>query len=206
MRFALCLLISLILHVLVAWRISLFTLPASKSSEAELERSLVEISICERDVENAPPQVVNDAPALARAPKPPEVRVLMSEAMHEGYTLDFPDTNLPIPTIEPADLPREAMDAPEQAHVDGEATLSESIRPVYPRFSRMRGEEGDVVVSLNVNSSGTVDEVKLARSSGHTLLDEAAMKAARTARFSPAIRNGEPIASTVTLTISFRLK
>ena len=51
-----------------------------------------------------------------------------------------------------------------------------------------------------------MDDVKVATSSGFAELDEAAMKAARTAKFSPARSGHDPVASTVRLKLQFKLR
>jgi protein TonB len=63
-------------------------------------------------------------------------------------------------------------------------------RPQYPRISERRGEQGRVVVRVLISPQGSVLNVSVRSSSGHTRLDEAALKAARTARFKPYTENG----------------
>ncbi|MFT5239178.1 MAG: protein TonB [Candidatus Promineifilaceae bacterium] len=86
-----------------------------------------------------------------------------------------------------------------------EATSKTVCRPVYPRISRRRGEEGVVVTSIDVDESGRGSNPHLVRSSGHTRLDAAALKALKTTHFTPASRQGHPCKSTLTQTFTFRL-
>jgi protein TonB len=62
--------------------------------------------------------------------------------------------------------------------------------PVYPRASERRREQGRVVVRVLISAQGTVSQVSVQSSSGYDRLDEAALKAARTARFKPYMENG----------------
>jgi len=71
--------------------------------------------------------------------------------------------------------------------------------PSYPWICRKRGEEGEVCLHVHINGEGRVSGVSLAKSSGHALLDETALKAVQTWIF--AERNAEK-----TLSITFRLK
>lgn len=206
MRFALCLCISVILHALLAWRIALFRNQDKLDADVGLERAYVEISLCERDVESAAPSVAVDTPAIASAPKPPEVRVLVSEVEHDGYGLELPHVRVPEPEIEPSNLPQEVLEAPEQAHVEGSPEVRETIHPKYPRAARERGMEGDSVLKIEVASDGTASSVVVVESSGYDLLDEAAVKAARAARYNPATRDGVPVSATFTLRFTFRLR
>jgi protein TonB len=57
--------------------------------------------------------------------------------------------------------------------------LLESPEVSYPRAAYLRNLEGTVVLSLIVNSDGVVTEVRVIQSSGHRLLDRAAVAAAR---------------------------
>jgi len=62
--------------------------------------------------------------------------------------------------------------------------------PVYPRASLMRREEGRVIVRVSIDTRGEVSAATVQRSSGHERLDEAALDAARKARFKPYTENG----------------
>lgn len=78
--------------------------------------------------------------------------------------------------------------------------------PVYPRTARTRGIEGTVLLRLEVEASGRVASVEVARSSGHPALDAAAVTTVRTWRCTARTRGGEPVASTETLPVHFRLR
>jgi TonB family protein len=78
-------------------------------------------------------------------------------------------------------------------------------RPAYPVVARRLRVEGDVTMRLSVDESGKVTAVELVKGLGKGGIDEAAMAAARTARFKPALRNGAPVASRFLLVIPFRL-
>jgi len=62
--------------------------------------------------------------------------------------------------------------------------------PVYPRASERRGEQGRVVVRVVISAQGGVIDASVRSSSGYSRLDEAALKAARSARFKPYTENG----------------
>jgi len=48
----------------------------------------------------------------------------------------------------------------------------------YPRQAKEAGWEGNVTLSLNLNSSGYLKEIKIAQSSGYKIIDEAALEVA----------------------------
>lgn len=76
--------------------------------------------------------------------------------------------------------------------------------PLYPKDALDRGLEGKVSVSVSVAGDGTVSSVSVAKSSGHDVLDQAAVRAVkRDWRFLAALENGEPTTGTVTVTFEF---
>lgn len=75
--------------------------------------------------------------------------------------------------------------------------------PVYPREALRRGVGGIVRVEVSVAADGSVERLDMAESSGNRFLDRAAMEAVRRWRFSPAMRNGQPVSATVVVPIEF---
>lgn len=65
-----------------------------------------------------------------------------------------------------------------------------NIPPAYPLRSREEGEEGLVVLDIEILVDGRVGEVVVAQSSGYTRLDRAARCAIKQWRFTPARVNG----------------
>lgn len=88
---------------------------------------------------------------------------------------------------------------------DRKPRLIKRVEPVYPRIARMTGVEGLVVLSLLIDTSGHVREVKVVKSLGNTGCDEAAATAAMQWRFAPALRAGQPVSAWITAPILFRL-
>jgi periplasmic protein TonB len=76
----------------------------------------------------------------------------------------------------------------------------------YPPALYARGIEGKVLLRLRVDESGhlVTDSTKIAESSGYPALDSAAVGAASRFRFTPALRNGTPVAATFLQPIHFR--
>jgi len=79
-------------------------------------------------------------------------------------------------------------------------------KPAYPAFSRRKGEEGRVRLSLEIRENGKVQRVELLRSSGYSRLDRAAVRAAKAASFVPARRAGHPVASAKKISFTFKLR
>lgn len=75
------------------------------------------------------------------------------------------------------------------------------VRPPYPLEAVARGLEGDVMVRVVLDDNGNVIASRLEASSGHALLDDAAVQAARALRGLP---DGMP--REVLLPVRFRLR
>ena len=106
----------------------------------------------------------------------------------------------------PAAPPPPPEPAPLQAKIDAPPSPVQTIRPFYPAGARQRKEEGDVVLELTISERGRVAAAHVAASCGYPELDDAALRAARKARFVPAKSGASSVAATVRITIAFQLK
>jgi TonB family protein len=77
--------------------------------------------------------------------------------------------------------------------------------PTYPPQARRLGREGTVTVRVLVSERGEVVEAQLEGEEAGFGMDQAALTAARTARYQPATVDGVPVRIWVTLTFPFRL-
>lgn len=112
---------------------------------------------------------------------------------------------------------REAAEAAGQAKAEAQSnepvsfTASAANWASAPRFSfperaARRARSGDtlnVVLSLRVNKQGGIDSVRVAQSSGNTLVDKEAQRQVRSGKFKPFTKNGVPVVGNVTLPISY---
>lgn len=79
-------------------------------------------------------------------------------------------------------------------------------RVIYPPQAVRKEQEGRVSYVLTIDERGRVTNCVVTASSGHSLLDEAACRTGRGARFEPALDvNGSPTASTWEDTATFDL-
>ena len=81
-----------------------------------------------------------------------------------------------------------------------------SIPPVYPRMARESGWEGTVIVRVLVRTSGLPGNVQIRKSSGHSILDEAAAEAVRKWRFKPETDGNIPLQKYVDIPLKFDLR
>jgi len=75
------------------------------------------------------------------------------------------------------------------------------LTPVYPAPARLRGEEGDVRLQVEVNAEGRATAVSVVHGSGHEMLDRAAVQAAQDAAYDWQEAAGGPL----DLEVRFRL-
>ena len=79
-------------------------------------------------------------------------------------------------------------------------------KPEYPDNARNKGWEGTVRLQILVGTEGQVEDVRVIGSSGYAELDQAALRAVRSWRFSPALQKGMPVAAWATLPVVFDLR
>ena len=75
--------------------------------------------------------------------------------------------------------------------------------PIYPPGPARRCIDGKVMLRLSIDSEGIVRKIEIDHSSGNRQLDDAAISAAATWRFTPERRNGVPVDSVMLFPISF---
>ncbi|MBW1699370.1 MAG: energy transducer TonB [Deltaproteobacteria bacterium] len=78
--------------------------------------------------------------------------------------------------------------------------------PVYPRAARRRGLQGRVVLEVLVDTRGRVKDLKVFSSSGHSILDKAAVAAVKKWLFKPAVKGDQKVEMWVRVPIRFALK
>ena len=78
--------------------------------------------------------------------------------------------------------------------------------PRYPRAARRHGLEGTLVLRVAVDEAGRPGRLEVIESSGHSMLDRAAMEAVSRWHFRPGRRGGKPVKATVDVPVVFRLQ
>lgn len=78
--------------------------------------------------------------------------------------------------------------------------------PEYPQLAKQMRQEGLVILLVEIDQKGMPVQVEVKQSSGHQLLDRAALKAVRQWRFQPELRGDLPVKSRVAIPVRFRLE
>jgi len=132
----------------------------------------------------APPAVAESAPAAADPPPP--------AASPEAA-----------PRVAPR--PGRAFTAAASPAVSAVPRYRSNTAPDYPIPCRRRREEGVVLLDVTVSAGGLPAAVSLKRSSGHPLLDQAALDAVHRWIFEPGRAGGLPVTSQVEVPVRFSL-
>lgn len=111
-----------------------------------------------------------------------------------------PPPSAPAPTT--PQLPPEASSASTPSAETAPVPIDRPP-PRYPRDALRRGESGEVLLRVEVDTNGRTTAVDVARGSGSRELDRAAQAAVRGWRFRPAQRNGQAVAGEVRVPIAF---
>ncbi|ADL55758.1 energy transducer TonB [Gallionella capsiferriformans] len=89
---------------------------------------------------------------------------------------------------------------------DYRANYLKNPRPNYPAVAQRMGWQGRVLLRVEVLSEGACGEVSVLRSSGHDILDHAAMNAVRSWRFVPARHGGQAVTQWFSVPVVFALE
>ncbi len=76
----------------------------------------------------------------------------------------------------------------------------------YPRASRLRGEQGRVMVQVLIGADGVAQKAEIKTSSGFERLDQAALNSVLRWRFVAGRKNGVPQAMWFTVPVNFVLE
>lgn len=121
----------------------------------------------------------------------------------------IPPLRRPKPKREPAPSPPRPRPAagPVAARVTTAVPCGEGCRPPsYPPAARRLGQEGRVLLRVLVGADGAVLSADVEESSGHRLLDDAAVDAVREWTFEPAREGENAVESVVHVPFRFRLR
>lgn len=218
------LLIAIGIHLgLAALLVFYFDLGLNSEKIAKLDVSSVELSLSDKESESAAPNdsmptIKEEARSIVEkvvspvfekgdieiAGTPPEIAPLV---MPEVEVVVAPKMETPKPLEAVAKSEQNNVrEAPQQARVEAKQNPKRPIKPKYPKLARERGEEGAIRLKLGINARGLVENIEILSSTGFKLLDEAAIKAVKAAKFIPAHIDGEAVFSTSEIKLEFKLK
>jgi len=113
----------------------------------------------------------------------------------------------PPPPPKPTPTPEPKPEPPKQIKVSGgvlQGSALSRVQPQYPPIAKAARASGAVQVQVTISEEGRVIEASVV--SGHPLLREAALQAARQWRFKPTELSGVPVKVQGVLTFNFTLQ
>jgi protein TonB len=93
-----------------------------------------------------------------------------------------------------------------QGEIQAQPDELQNQPPEYPEESRAAGEQGIVMLRVQVTAGGKPASVSILRSSGYFHLDQAARRAVEHWRFHPGLIAGIPVASEADVPVRFTLQ
>lgn len=183
--------------------VSLIT-PAAETSKPARAVPLPPVSKQKPVQQTAARKPVEMQQSLAAAPVPSSAPATTQQAVLPA------EAPLPAPDSAPEATPPAAAEAATQPEPIEpprfNANYLDNPRPAYPSLSRRLGEEGRVLLRVEVDTGGRPANVVLHKSSGHLRLDEAAVETVLRWKFLPAHQGGQPVAAWVIVPIQFSLR
>jgi protein TonB len=150
------------------------------------------------------PQVAKVIPAPVKAAPP--LPVVAPESVDEGPPTADTVQVATAPTPAPAPVVAAPPPPPEPVtEARGYVGYRSNPAPDYPALAQDRGMQGRVILKVHVLASGKADNVKVDKSTGFKILDDAAIKAVLLWTFDPARRGQTPIDGWVTVPLNFKL-
>ncbi len=221
---------ALLLHALLVWVWMNYTV-ANRQLEALAGRPAgnngIEVTLSTAPPAPAKPVVTELVKPAPRRPAEPRERPVLTTTR----ATSAPDVTAAVPLPDPVPLPTESPALPTAAAQPASAApglpapvapqlnlpgadVARSVsqlacnipQPRYPPAARRLQQEGTVTLRVSINPSGDIRDVVVAVSSGHELLDAAAVAALRQGHCQPYVENGVRLAAAAELPVGFSLK
>ncbi|MGA9716918.1 MAG: M56 family metallopeptidase [Acidobacteriaceae bacterium] len=97
--------------------------------------------------------------------------------------------------------------APNKLHVSAKEMSGNRIsgdNPTYPPETKKKKIQGTVVIDATVSKEGAIEDLRVVKTPDPSLA-ESALKAVRTWRYRPYLRNGEPVEIETTINVTYNL-
>lgn len=188
--------LSLLLHLIVA----LIVRQARSSTQNEVEVVTIEHRSAITRLQTPPPRPKATPVPHPRPSTRPAPAATHGVAAHPSSGGIGATPGAATPTPEPV----AAATAEPCAKAEiGAAVVGDPPQPDVPNEARAQGTSGIATVTVALDASGAVTGATVAHSTGNSSLDLVALGMARSARYSPALRDCKPIAAAYTFSVKF---
>lgn len=130
---------------------------------------------------------------------------LLAEAMIEVQQPKLDPASQPSVAQASSGVPVEVKKNKPPEWIDEASFSVRPKQPRYPTLAKRRGQEGLVMLEIWIDEQGEQTSLSVQQSSGFSLLDEAALKAASQWRFKPYLKSGLATASRVLIPLEFSI-
>ena len=176
--------------------------PSSVVPEREMEVTIALATPVAVQTENLPPLLpARSVPIQQPRVKTLEPTPLTVEPVVQQSNAPIVLTGEPAPVI----IAKPEENAIQEIAPDYQAAYLNN-RLTYPLAARRMGIQGRVVLNVEVLAEGVAGQISVQQSSGHEMLDRAALESVKTWRFVPARRAGQSYTKWFTAPIQFSLQ
>ena len=204
------LVVALHLAVLLVWMAQPENVPAPER-EMEVTVAVVIAPAAQPEAPQVPP-LPKPVPALqphseTHLPQPAEPVVWPSEIPPSEPSVVQPSAPAPahVPVVAAAPVIAPSEPVVPDVEPDYKAGYLNNPRPPYPFAARRMGLHGKVVLNVEVLAEGLCGQANVHQSSGHEMLDNAALQTVKTWKFIPARQAGHAITRWFKIPIQFSL-
>jgi len=138
----------------------------------------------------------------------PTTRTTNAAAITTSATLTRPEPGPPRTLVADARSGERELDGKSKSdapEVRARPKYRRNPEPTYPSSARRRRQEGLVVLAVTVSAEGKATRLAVQKSSGHTALDEAALKSVSDWEFEPAYWGHHAVTSAIEVPVRFQL-
>ncbi len=167
----------------------------------------------------SPPRKKKASKPVQPVQKPPPAPTSIERRSEESITVSEAQPPPSPPPVAASDPPRPgpSVRSDSETAASGSENLSNVVReavpmyrsntrPSYPRWARKRGWQGTVMLEILVDVEGRTKDIRVYKSSGYDVLDEAAATAAKKWMFVPGMRGDSSVEMWVRVPVSFELQ
>jgi protein TonB len=218
--------VSILFHAAVLGAYAIFGFNASKSALQQGDDLVTLTLVAAPDEPAAPTPVVKVvAPAIVQ-PLPQQKPVEKTMPVEPLKQPAPPESKPIVPIPQPvqvvvakpvsqtefqgdASSPKPGTDAitvQAQPDIQAKPNYLKNPEPVYPELARRRHQEGLVLLAVKITAQGRAERVEIKKSSGFSLLDNAAVEAVRDWEFQPARIGSLALESEIEVPVRFELR
>jgi TonB family protein len=84
--------------------------------------------------------------------------------------------------------------------------VKKQFSPGYPTDAKQQGAQGLAYICAHIDEKGLVSKVHVMKSSGRYDLDSSAVESVKKYEFEPAMKDGKPVKTEVTIPVQYKLR